>query len=195
MKRRRGKHLSEEDRHLWNRVASTTTPLSAERGRFLKDQMARLMDETATAPSSSHGLSKKRQKLPDFQIKPGPQAPPTVKGHQHHPIDKPVLKKLARGRVSIDSRIDLHGMTQDRARYALMDFLQMAHRSGHRIVLVITGKGNEGQGVLRRNVPLWLRQPVFASLVNGIDTAHASHGGEGALYVRLRRSATRRGDL
>ena len=84
-------------------------------------------------------------------------------------------------------------MTQTRAHRALLGFLQRAHHDGLTFVLVITGKGKAGgaeseRGVLRRQVPQWLSLPEFRSLVIGFEQAHIGHGGEGALYVRVRKS-------
>jgi DNA-nicking Smr family endonuclease len=100
---------------------------------------------------------------------------------------------LSRGRKDIDARIDLHGLTQTRAHRALLRFLQNASGEGLTFVLVITGKGRSTgpdaeRGVLRRQVPQWLALPEFRSLIVGSDEAHVGHGGEGALYVRLRRA-------
>ena len=82
-------------------------------------------------------------------------------------------------------------MTQTRAHHALSGFLHRAHLDGLTFVLVITGKGKMGaeseRGVLRRQVPHWLSQPEFRTLVIGFEEAHIGHGGEGALYVRIRR--------
>ena len=85
-------------------------------------------------------------------------------------------------------------MTQIRAHRVLLTFLQRAHSDGLTFVLVITGKGKVGgaeaeRGVLRRQVPQWLSLPEFRSLVVGFEEAHIGHGGEGALYVRVRRVA------
>jgi DNA-nicking Smr family endonuclease len=107
------------------------------------------------------------------------------------PIGRRERAKLSRGRQEIDARIDLHGMTQVRAHRALFGFLQRAHHDGLTFVLVITGKGKIGdaeRGVLRRQVPQWLALPEFRTLVVGFDEAHVGHGGEGALYVRVRRA-------
>ena len=109
------------------------------------------------------------------------------------------LERLARGRANIDARIDLHGLTQAEAHAALLRFLHRAQAEGARFVLVITGKGTPAtagtqhpasgeRGVLRRQVPLWLGLPEFRSCVLGFDGAHVGHGGDGALYVRLRRT-------
>ncbi|MEL7272075.1 MAG: Smr/MutS family protein [Pseudomonadota bacterium] len=178
-----------EDRHLWKLVSDTVTPLNRRRAEELKAQMADFLGEGPTPapspPTVRRGPRPAAYVIP--QVQPhAPKAPPRQSLHQH-PIEEPVAKKLAKGRLPIDSRIDLHGMTQDRARFALLDYLQMSQRAGDRIVLVITGKGSSGQGVLRQNVPQWLTLPPFTGLVNGFRTSHSSHGGEGALYVRLRK--------
>ncbi len=106
-------------------------------------------------------------------------------------------QQLARGRVAIDARIDLHGLTQAQAHGALLRFLHRSQAEGAKFVLVITGKGAPGaashaiagtRGVLRQQVPLWFGLPEFRACVLGFDVAHVGHGGDGALYVRLRRS-------
>jgi DNA-nicking Smr family endonuclease len=104
-------------------------------------------------------------------------------------------QRVARGKEAIDARLDLHGLTQAQAHSALLHFLRDASTRGARLVLVITGKGtrNEGQGergVLRRQVPQWLGLPEFRVFVIGFEDAHVAHGGEGALYLRLRRART-----
>ncbi len=194
--RKKSKPLTGEDKLLWKKVAESTTPLSAERGRFLQDEMSRLMDasspltkenQSPRPPLSHKALAKSSIPMdipePRFPIHNGNAT------RLAHPIEDKTVKHLTKGKMAIDSRIDLHGMTQDRARYALMDYLQMAQRSGDKIVLVITGKGNEGRGVLRHNVPRWLALPEFSGLVNGFRSSHGAHGGEGALYVRVRKPA------
>ncbi|HLK82080.1 MAG TPA: Smr/MutS family protein [Xanthobacteraceae bacterium] len=102
-------------------------------------------------------------------------------------------QKLAKGRTSVDARIDLHGMTQAEAYGALRRLLHRSQANGAKFVLVITGKGlpnasRRERGVLRRHVPMWLALPEFRRYVLGFDVADAGHGGEGALYVRLRKA-------
>lgn len=110
------------------------------------------------------------------------------------PIMRREKRELARGQAAIDARIDLHGMTQSQAYAALCSLLQRAQASGAKFVLVITGKGSGAfGGVLRRQVPQWLALPEFRPFVAGYDVAHTGHGGEGALYVRLRRHREGRG--
>jgi DNA-nicking Smr family endonuclease len=182
--RRPAPQLSDEDRRLWKRVADTTTPLSEQRGQFLKHEMAKLMEATSAADDAR---SKPPKKL-NFMGSEKSTPPLSARNMSAaHPIEERVVRDLGRGRHAIDARIDLHGMTQDRARYALLDFLQMAQRANYRIVLVITGKGDREGGILRTNVPRWLSLPVFAPLVNGYRQSNDAHGGPGALYVRIRK--------
>ena len=189
--------LAGEDRQLWKRVTASTEPLS-QQARNSSADMASLLDMAEVKPHKLPPVFKNHKNRPlppstptDTPVKPeqkrAPQTPIS------NPIEKPILKKLAKGRLAIDARIDLHGMTQDRARSALLDFLQLAYAADHRIVLIITGKGNAGMGILRQRVPDWLHLPPFSNFVNGVRESHISHGGEGALYVRIRRNRDQRG--
>ena len=95
--------------------------------------------------------------------------------------------------IAIDGRLDLHGMTQAEAHHALLGFLRSKQSRGGRLVLVITGKGSGdngfgGRGVLKRMVPLWLGQAEFSNMIIGFEAAARAHGGDGALYIRLRRA-------
>lgn len=112
-------------------------------------------------------------------------------------MDRKTFMKMNKGRMQPDARIDLHGMTLDRAHPALTRFILSSHGSGKRLVLVITGKGkarHEGGpipvrfGVLRHQVPQWLAMPPLASVVLQVTPAHQKHGGGGAYYVYLRRA-------
>jgi DNA-nicking Smr family endonuclease len=95
--------------------------------------------------------------------------------------------RIARERDPIGARLDLHGLDQDRARAVLEGFLRRAWDDGFRAVLVITGKGVMGDGILRRRTPEWLAAPHLSEVVAGVSEAHRRHGGEGALYVALKR--------
>ena len=111
------------------------------------------------------------------------------------PLDRPTVRRIAKRRVAIDGRIDLHGLTEADAHGRLLGYLERARQAGLRHVIVVTGKGRgahveggiERRGVLRRAVPRWLQTPPFARLVSGHHTAAPNDGGEGALYVKLRR--------
>jgi len=184
---RRKRALSEEERVLWESVAKQTKPLR-KRSRAAKPQAASPDSETAVAAKPA--AAPKAHPTTKVLRAPGPDVPPAAPPLA--PLGRRERSQLSRGRKEIDARLDLHGMTQTRAHRALSGFLQRAHSDGLTFVLVITGKGRMGaeseRGVLRRQVPQWLSLPEFRSLVVGFEEAHIGHGGEGALYVRIRRS-------
>lgn len=102
-------------------------------------------------------------------------------------VDRRTAERLHRGQMEIDGRIDLHGMTQAEAHDALAAFMDKAEGRGWRCVLVITGKGTRGVGVLRAAVPRWLNLPPHRARILSFGAARPKDGGEGALYVLLRR--------
>ena len=178
----RKRHLTEEERALWESVARQVKPLR-KKPRGAKPAAAPVAEIHAAKPALSP------RPIPSAQApKPGkPAVPPLA------PLGRRDRSKLSRGKHGIDARLDLHGMTQVRAHRALHGFLQRAHLDGLTFVLVVTGKGRVGdgeaeRGVLRRQVPQWLSLPEFRPLVVGFEEAHIGHGGEGALYVRIRRA-------
>jgi DNA-nicking Smr family endonuclease len=185
---RRKRALSEEERALWESVARQTKPLR-KKSRISKAQAVSPAEDAPAIASPGvppkHPTPAKTPRVPRPELPPS--APPLA------PLGRRERSHLSRGRKEIDARLDLHGMTQTRAHRALFGFLQRAHHEGLTFVLVITGKGKVGgaeseRGVLRRQVPQWLSLPEFRSLVVGFDEAHIGHGGEGALYVRIRRA-------
>lgn len=102
-------------------------------------------------------------------------------------LDRRTALRLKRGEMAVDGRIDLHGMTQEQAHAALVGFVTRAYESGRRCLLVITGKGRDGTGILRAQVPRWLNQPTLRPLIIGLSVARPNDGGEGALYLLVRR--------
>jgi DNA-nicking Smr family endonuclease len=131
-------------------------------------------------------IAKAKAKKPAVKAKPGGSG-----------LDGNTKERLKRGGVRPQASMDLHGMTQEAAHRALLAFLQRSRKSGHRLTLVVTGKGNpknEGAawamreyGVLKEMVPRWLNEAEFAALVAGTAPAHVRHGGGGALYIYLRK--------
>jgi DNA-nicking Smr family endonuclease len=182
---RRKRALSAEERELWESVAKQIKPLR-KKPRAAKatppEPDAPAAVKAVAAPKSPPSAKIQRAPKPDV----APAMPPLVS------LGRRERSQLSRGRKEIDARLDLHGMTQTRAHRALFGFLQRSHHEGLTFVLVITGKGKLGaeseRGVLRRQVPQWLSLPEFRALVVGFEEAHIGHGGEGALYVRIRRS-------
>lgn len=118
---------------------------------------------------------------------PRPAAPPPALD-RFAGIDRANAERLKRGMHPIEGRLDLHGMTQEEAHRALLAFIRGARAGGRRCVLVITGRGKIGGGVLRSAVPRWLDEPEFRPHLLAIAPAQPQHGGAGALYVMLRRT-------
>ena len=119
--------------------------------------------------------------------RPAPRPPARHAPPDPGPIEPNRKRRIARAREPIGGRLDLHGLDQDRARAALHAFVLRAHAEGSRAVLVITGKGRTGDGVLRSRVPEWLGEAPARAAVAGVSRAEARHGGAGALYVALKR--------
>lgn len=174
------RRLSGEEHALWETVTRSVKPLKRRR-RAVK------LEEPVPAAKAAHAKPAPAAPPPPAVAAPRPATPPLA------PLERRLKQKVARGVAAIDARIDLHGMTQERAHRALIRFLRKAQAEEARLVLVITGKGRAAapdaseRGVLRRAVPQWLALPEFRALVIGFETAHSGHGGEGALYVRVRR--------
>jgi DNA-nicking Smr family endonuclease len=183
---RRKRALSDDERVLWESVAKQTKPLR-KKPRAVKVHAPPVIEEKVAVRSASPkplAMAK-----PAKILRPAPPPVPPLA-----PLGRRERSQLSRGRKDIDARLDLHGMTQTRAHHALFAFLQRANSDGLTFVLVITGKGRVSggeteRGVLRRQVPQWLSLPEFRALVVGFEEAHIGHGGEGALYVRVRRRA------
>tara|TARA_R110002072_G_scaffold163400_2_gene316044 strand:- start:1105 stop:1719 length:615 start_codon:yes stop_codon:yes gene_type:complete len=202
MSRRR---LSDEERALWKRVARTAEPLRPSPDPNPDIRKAPLPDPDAPAPPGPPVRFK-----PNFQI---PRATPAVTpriqmdlaepvgerlARQRVAMDKKLHRTMMRGRMEPDARIDLHGMTAAQAHQALTGFILSAHARGHRLVLVITGKGRKPAhdhlapmparaGILKHQVPHWLSSAPLGSLVLDLRESHRSHGGAGAYYVYLRK--------
>jgi DNA-nicking Smr family endonuclease len=170
---RRG--LRPEELRLWAIVASTVRPAAGRASPVGPTQ------SIADPPSAPPALA--RPSVPIIRSKPrsAPLSPAPAD------IEPGRKRRIVRERDPIDRTLDLHGMDQDRARAALLGFLSHAQSQGERAVLVITGKGSRGDGVLRRFTPEWLADPSLRPVVAGWSFAHRRHGGEGAIYVALKR--------
>ncbi len=195
--RRRPRHLSPEERALWDRVADRTTPLHPERDMAEPD--------AAPVPSPKRPTPHP-DPLPKFQV--GERA----QHRRPHDVMRPLIDRLAaapvnmdnksfgkmkRGKLKPEARIDLHGMTMAEAHPELVAFILGSQAMGRRLVLVITGKGKDRDdggpiptrhGVLRHQVPQWLALPPLAPAILQVTPAHIRHGGHGAYYVYLRRN-------
>jgi len=158
--------LKSDETALWGHVTATVHPLGARELPGVAFP-APAIEPPATPPK------------PD-----APSGPPKT-------LEPRRARRLARERDAVGGKLDLHGFDQDQARAALMRFLASAQEDGSRAVMVITGRGVQGDGVLRKRAPEWLAEPALRDVVAGVAEAHKRHGGDGALYVALKRRKPR----
>jgi DNA-nicking Smr family endonuclease len=162
--------LTADEKKLWRRVASnvkTRRPPEPE-----TEDVSEPPKRAAKAPISAPAAPSKA---------PAPKrAPPP-------PADRGNEKRVRRGQVEPTASLDLHGHTQDTGRAAVRRFLMRAHRRGDRAVIVITGVGRAGEGVMKKRLPEWLAERDVREIVSGFAQAHRAHGGAGAFYVFLKR--------
>lgn len=194
MPHRKSRNLRPDEIELWKKVVEKADPLHTTRP-------PRSETSALTQPKSPE------QRLPRFRV--GETAQPSRPAHDLAPtiaeqvaaqtvaMDRKRYAKLKKGRLAPDARIDLHGLTIAQAHPALTRFILDAAADGHRLVLVITGKGKsrpdhgpipERPGALRHQVPHWLNSPPLKPHVLQLAEAHIRHGGQGAYYVYLRRA-------
>jgi DNA-nicking Smr family endonuclease len=178
----------DDDRRLWKLVASTVTPRAPDKPEKMRSK-ARIRPSLkadtalpAEPPTRLASIAPLRLHPEDLKA----PAPKPSKGPAGH-IEPNRKLRIVKERDPIGARLDMHGLDQDQARATLEAFIRRAFSQGHRAVLVITGKGKVGQGVLRTRTPEWLADPSLREMVAGVSTADRRHGGEGALYVALKR--------
>lgn len=188
---RRRRVLTAEEARLWSIVARKIKPIAespVESGRVV----------AADGKSATQPIRKAKPASPEKSVPPlRPPHPVTKKAPDAPflPLERKLRRGLSRGSSSVDATIDLHGMRQAEAHESLRSFILNARRDGLKVVLIVTGKGNladhdpsrDQRGVLRRNLPLWLRMPDLRPAIIGFEEASRQHGGSGAFYVRIRK--------
>jgi len=188
----------DDDTVLWQRVITEVTPLKST---IELAEFAAIFARSDHLAAPSGKPSGRTHKPPVKTVKParpslGATSPaPTKKANpvdlrqgERAGIDGRTQRRLFRGDVPVDRRLDLHGLTAARAESRLAQFIETAARDGCRCVLVITGKG---AGILRGHVPQWLKRQPLSPLILALAEARPNDGGSGALYVLLRRKRSR----
>jgi DNA-nicking Smr family endonuclease len=174
----RGRRPSREERELWR---------SAMRGvRALRDPEPG-SDDPAPSPAPAEPAPKRRPAAAAskaaYHARQPALAPGDVVG-----VDRRLAERLRRGRLPIQSTLDLHGLTQSEAHAAVQGFVARALDRGLRTILIVTGKGRrDGGGVLKTALPRWLNEAPLRPFVLALSEARPEHGGGGALYVLLKR--------
>ncbi len=180
-------HQADDDDVLWQRVTVDVTPLRAHRKtKTMPAKTSTASSETPPSTQDRRSSAKTRPRLwpiADPQPIP-PKRPIDIRHGESVGIDSHTKRRLFRGEVPINRRLDLHGLTAARAQTRLENFIQQAAHDGCRCVLVITGKG---AGILQGYVPGWLKRPPLSSVVLALAEARPADGGAGAFYVLLRR--------
>jgi DNA-nicking Smr family endonuclease len=187
--------LSEAERELLAQAMRAVTPIRRRRSKGAAPPASTPSKAAKSVEQQSVSIA---GPTPEVAVKPAPPNRPHRGTTKLQAIDRRTDQKLKRGQIKIDATLDLHGLSQERAHVRLNSFLARAALEGHRTVLVITGKGRtraaaDGQdrvrerGVLREAVPRWIEQTPLRDLVWGVRAAGSRHGGDGALYVLLKR--------
>ena len=194
-----GRAVTPDEVELWDHATRALEPIKAKPRVGTSVAVDR-----PPAKAAAVAAPKKEKAALSVGLKQSLLAPSRTRASRPPPLvefDRRAARRIASGKSEIEARIDLHGDRQHEARSRLRTFLLDSHAKGRRTVLVITGKGGEQErgdhlgdaleesrrGVLRRNVPLWLEEPDLRAIVVSYTVAGARHGGEGALYVQLRR--------
>ncbi|MEM9045980.1 MAG: Smr/MutS family protein [Pseudomonadota bacterium] len=201
MTRRKG--LTPEDKALWQRVNADTIPLRPKKAEALETPAAAPKKPPQPRLPTPHPSPLQILKPAGVPLKSSTRLDladhtPKQVGRPEPGLDRRTAERLRRGERDPQARLDLHGMTAERAHGALNGFVARSIGQGLRCVLVITGKGGRhrsedapfmrsDQGVLRQAVPRWLRSGPYASRIVGIFEAHTRHGGAGAVYIYLKK--------
>lgn len=181
-----------DERRLWRIAMRDAEPMPGRRIESEPEPVATMAElvEEPVATSLAPPPSARRHPSQPGPVRP--VHPPLTPGSTAN-IDRRTGDRFRRGELSIDGRIDLHGMTQAQAHHALAGFVHRAWNEGRRCVLVITGKGSFGSlGVLRQATPRWLADPALRPMVLAIQPAQPKDGGDGALYVLIKRRRDRK---
>lgn len=174
-----------QNNSLWEQVTKNITPL---KGKNIADKQKTPTQNAESAPKTNKSQTHAPTQTKDTYTSPEIKSTET---------DHRTSQRLKRGKFPIEGRLDLHGKTQNEAYDSLLNFIPSAYHQGKRCVLIITGKGGRQEsgaslltskiGILKQKTPEWLTTPPLNAYVLKIETARPNHGGEGALYVLLRR--------
>lgn len=182
--------LSADDINLWEKLKSSVTPLKRRHKPLPEAEIAvaDAPEEDLTKPTSKKSKTPRKQQI----IPPTPSKPPkpaNLDGQGYGGISKADARAMKSGQIKCTQRLDLHGLSREQALHHLRVFVVDSAQSGHRCVLIITGKGKHGEGVIRANFSAWLNEPPLSKHVIAYCAAQSKDGGTGAWYVKLRQGS------
>ena len=196
------KKISSNDLKLWYQIVDNVEPIKKRDNPDIENQEQSRIDGSSTISRdvNQQKIIKKIISKDKVAIKLAPSKVPIKKDEllKFTGIHRRLEQKMSRGQIDIDSTLDLHGMTQEEAKHATINFIKVANKNNLKIVLIITGKGISSEntntwnknryerGVLNKNLPAWLQMPEVRDYVNGYRYANQKHGGEGAYYILLK---------
>ncbi|MDX2113952.1 MAG: Smr/MutS family protein [Alphaproteobacteria bacterium] len=170
------RQLTPEENKLWKQLTEQVVPLRAP-----------LDEEEEEAPLPKPALKKRSS----IRVRERIERPPEVKAllttGSTTALDKRNAERFRKGEMALEAMLDLHGMTYEKANAALARFIETSYMRQKRALLIITGKGTRGEGVLKSALPGWLNHDDIRPMVLAVSPAKAKHGGSGAYYVLLKR--------
>lgn len=201
--KKNNKKISSSDLKLWRQILDKVEPIRKSGRTKVINQDESVVDENKIISSvvSEQSTIKKeirQKKVINEESSNITSNINSEKKVEFTGIHRRLEQKMLRGQIKIDSTLDLHGMTQEEAKDATVNFVKMAKKNNLNIVLIITGKGiskdnkDDGyrnryaRGVLNQNLPNWLKLPQIRNDINGYRYANIKHGGEGAYYILLK---------
>ena len=185
-------NLDNED--LWVKITKTVSPIQSDKISPINFRIddKNIIGQKRKNEKESKTISKKSKVLQHNKFARVPRNKPSdLRNNEAFGIDAISSKKLRTGKFDIDATLDLHGLTKEGAFVKLQNFVKKSFFKKHRTILIITGKGTGGKGVLRNQLPIWLKSDICAPYILAFDQALAKDGGKGAFYIRLRRDRQR----
>ncbi len=167
--------LSPEEKKLWKQLTEQVVPLRAP------------LDEPQETPLAKPALKKRSNILVRKRIDRPPEVKDPLTSGSTTALDKRNAERFRKGEMALEAMLDLHGMTYEKASAALKRFIETSYMRQKRALLIITGKGTRGEGVLRAALPGWLNHDDIRPMVLAVSPAKEKHGGSGAYYVLLKR--------
>ena len=198
-------NTSDDDKQLWALATRDITPIKREKSNETNVKQKKSNNSLSHTNITTQNTQRSKKQESSYTTSPNGKKKnatnhtenlkneikdPTNRSKQPYgkEIDFRTSQKLSRGQIPIDATLDLHGMNQTEAYSTLIRFIKNAHNKGQRHILIITGKGKNSEGILRMNVPLWLKDPAVDLLILETRIARREHGGKGALSLLIRRN-------
>ena len=183
------KKQNTDNEDLWGKITKTINPIKSDKISPVKLGIGAPhdIDEKTKDKKRSNQISNKSNLFVRQMWRSIKNTPSDLRNNEAFGIDAISSKKLRAGKFEIDAALDLHGMTQHVALVSLQSFIKTCVSKKYRTVLIITGKGTEGRGILRNQLPIWLKSELCAPHVVAFGQAKEKDGGAGAFYIRLRR--------